>query len=96
MNNLSIFMQTARHLLHTLPSLPLWTFVQGKESVPVRKFLVMAWLALLPTVAFAQDRIRMEETQRSEVTIDWHTANERGFYGNQYVRTTKIVYIGGI
>ena len=62
-------MQTARHLLHTLPSLPLWTFVQGEESVPVRKFLVMAWLTLLPTVAFAQDRIRMEETQRSEVTI---------------------------
>lgn len=58
MNNLSIFMQTARRLLHTLPPLPLGVFVQGKESVPVRKFLVLACLALLPTVASAQDRIR--------------------------------------
>lgn len=31
----------------------------------------------------------------SNYRLYWHTANERGFYGNQYVRTTKIVYIGG-
>lgn len=58
MNNLSIFMQTAKRLLHPLPPLPLDAFVKGKKSVPVRKSMVLACLALLPTVAFAQDRIR--------------------------------------
>ena len=25
----------------------------------------------------------------------WHTSNQRGFYGNQYVKTTRLTYIGG-
>ena len=82
MNNLSIFMQTARHLLHSLPPLPLWTFVKGEESVPVRKFLVLACLALLPTVAFAQDRIRYVydaagNRVRREVAVSVHKAMSR-------------------
>lgn len=58
MNNLSIFALTARHFPHSLSPLPLDVFAQREESVPMRECLVLACLALLPAVAFAQDRIK--------------------------------------
>ena len=58
MNIYPVLMQTARRLPHSLPPLPLGAFAQREESVLVRKSLVLACMALLPAVAFAQDRIR--------------------------------------
>ena len=58
MNIHSIFTLIARRLLHSLPPLPLVVFVQREKSVLVRWPLVLACLALLPAVSFAQGRIR--------------------------------------
>ena len=58
MNIYPVLMQTAIRLPHSLPPLPLGAFAQREESVLVRKSLILACLALLSAVSFAQNRIK--------------------------------------